>query len=194
MGLVAGDWLQYDFTRGQSEEAALRCAHLMTSRLPECYGLRGDTHPAQPRCNINKNKHCHCAADLRYAQAFMGDVVFNAGGYRLCQRQRSRSQTTTPSCVTQATLLASARVKWSALAGKVTTSSYSSCVKVNQLSQLKPASWATVAGQMKLFVSEGNPHCLKVLAALEVTGVQCEVQCVNHEGKTAWLAADTLLI
>uniref|UniRef100_A0A3P8SI51 Methionine--tRNA ligase, cytoplasmic n=1 Tax=Amphiprion percula TaxID=161767 RepID=A0A3P8SI51_AMPPE len=28
---------------------------------------------------------------------------------------------------------------------------------------------------MELFVSEGNPHCLKVLAALEVTGVQCMV-------------------
>ncbi|XP_023180935.1 methionine--tRNA ligase, cytoplasmic isoform X1 [Xiphophorus maculatus] len=36
---------------------------------------------------------------------------------------------------------------------------------------------------MELFVSEGNPHCLKVLAALEVTGVQCGVQFVNHEGK-----------
>uniref|UniRef100_G3NT96 Methionine--tRNA ligase, cytoplasmic n=1 Tax=Gasterosteus aculeatus aculeatus TaxID=481459 RepID=G3NT96_GASAC len=34
---------------------------------------------------------------------------------------------------------------------------------------------------MKLFVSEGNPHCLKVLAALEVTGVHCDVQNVNHE-------------
>uniref|UniRef100_A0A8C2Z3Y0 Methionine--tRNA ligase, cytoplasmic n=1 Tax=Cyclopterus lumpus TaxID=8103 RepID=A0A8C2Z3Y0_CYCLU len=34
---------------------------------------------------------------------------------------------------------------------------------------------------MKLFVSEGNPHCLKVLAALEVTGVHCDVQYVNHE-------------
>ncbi|XP_067442961.1 methionine--tRNA ligase, cytoplasmic isoform X1 [Thunnus thynnus] len=34
---------------------------------------------------------------------------------------------------------------------------------------------------MKLFVSEGNPHCLKVLAALEETGVQCDVQYVNHE-------------
>ncbi|XP_070814645.1 methionine--tRNA ligase, cytoplasmic isoform X2 [Chaetodon trifascialis] len=36
---------------------------------------------------------------------------------------------------------------------------------------------------MKLFVSEGNPHCLKVLASLEVTGVQCDVQYVNHEEK-----------
>ncbi|XP_013859609.1 methionine--tRNA ligase, cytoplasmic isoform X2 [Austrofundulus limnaeus] len=36
---------------------------------------------------------------------------------------------------------------------------------------------------MKLFVSEGNPHCLKVLAALEVTGLQCGVQYVNHEEK-----------
>ncbi|XP_037535350.1 methionine--tRNA ligase, cytoplasmic [Nematolebias whitei] len=36
---------------------------------------------------------------------------------------------------------------------------------------------------MKLFVSEGNPHCLKVLAALEVTGAQCEVLYVNHEEK-----------
>lgn len=36
---------------------------------------------------------------------------------------------------------------------------------------------------MKLFVSEGNPHCLKVLAALEVTGVHCEAQYVNHEEK-----------
>lgn len=194
MGLVAGDWLQYDFTRDQSEEAALRCAHLRTPRLAERYGPRAETHPAQPRCNVNKNKRCHCAADLRYAQAFLGDVVFNAGSYRLCRRQRNRFKTTTPSCVTEATLLASARVKWSTLAGKVTTSSYLSCVKVNQLSQLKAATWPTGAGQMKLFVSEGNPHCLKVLAALEVTGVQCEVQYVNHEGKTAWLAANTLLI
>nr|XP_020468619.1 methionine--tRNA ligase, cytoplasmic isoform X2 [Monopterus albus] len=34
---------------------------------------------------------------------------------------------------------------------------------------------------MKLFVSEGNPQCLKVLCALEVTGVQCDVHYVNHE-------------
>ncbi|MEQ2224126.1 Methionine--tRNA ligase, cytoplasmic [Ilyodon furcidens] len=36
---------------------------------------------------------------------------------------------------------------------------------------------------MELFVSEGNPHCLKVLAALEVTGVQCGVQFISHEEK-----------
>uniref|UniRef100_A0A1A8MUB7 Methionine--tRNA ligase, cytoplasmic n=2 Tax=Nothobranchius TaxID=28779 RepID=A0A1A8MUB7_9TELE len=36
---------------------------------------------------------------------------------------------------------------------------------------------------MKLFVSEGNPHCLKVLAALEVTGVHCGVQYISHEEK-----------
>lgn len=46
---------------------------------------------------------------------------------------------------------------------------------------------------MKLFISEGNPHCLKVLSALEVTGVQCDVQCVNHEGEKAWLASSTNL-
>ncbi|XP_074498772.1 methionine--tRNA ligase, cytoplasmic isoform X2 [Sebastes fasciatus] len=34
---------------------------------------------------------------------------------------------------------------------------------------------------MKLFVSEGNPQCLKVLAAVAVTGAQCDVQYVNHE-------------
>ncbi|XP_072540859.1 methionine--tRNA ligase, cytoplasmic isoform X1 [Salminus brasiliensis] len=34
---------------------------------------------------------------------------------------------------------------------------------------------------MKLFVSEGNPHCVKVLAALELTGVKCDVQLVSHE-------------
>uniref|UniRef100_A0A3Q3WC68 Methionine--tRNA ligase, cytoplasmic n=1 Tax=Mola mola TaxID=94237 RepID=A0A3Q3WC68_MOLML len=34
---------------------------------------------------------------------------------------------------------------------------------------------------MKLFVSEGNPHCLKAVAALEVTGVNCEVQYVCHQ-------------
>ncbi|XP_062261395.1 methionine--tRNA ligase, cytoplasmic isoform X2 [Platichthys flesus] len=34
---------------------------------------------------------------------------------------------------------------------------------------------------MKLFLSEGNPHCLKVLAALQVTGVPCDVQYVSHE-------------
>ncbi|XP_019900678.2 methionine--tRNA ligase, cytoplasmic isoform X3 [Esox lucius] len=36
---------------------------------------------------------------------------------------------------------------------------------------------------MKLFVSEGNPHCLKVLAVLKLTGVKCDVQHVNHEEK-----------
>lgn len=40
---------------------------------------------------------------------------------------------------------------------------------------------------MKLFVSEGNPHCLKVLAALEETGAKCGVDYINHEGKYAWL-------
>lgn len=39
---------------------------------------------------------------------------------------------------------------------------------------------------MQLFVSEGNPHCLKVLAALEETGVKCDVQYVSHEGKKVW--------
>ncbi|XP_075997267.1 methionine--tRNA ligase, cytoplasmic isoform X2 [Genypterus blacodes] len=34
---------------------------------------------------------------------------------------------------------------------------------------------------MKLFVSEGNPHCLKVLAALEVTGEPCQVLYVSHD-------------
>ncbi|KAI4871650.1 hypothetical protein NFI96_019898 [Prochilodus magdalenae] len=38
-------------------------------------------------------------------------------------------------------------------------------------------------GQMKLFVSEGNPHCLKALAVLELTGVKCDVQLVSHEEK-----------
>ncbi|XP_065128536.1 methionine--tRNA ligase, cytoplasmic isoform X1 [Paramisgurnus dabryanus] len=34
---------------------------------------------------------------------------------------------------------------------------------------------------MKLFIGEGNPHCVKVLAVLELTGVKCDVQLVNHE-------------
>lgn len=41
---------------------------------------------------------------------------------------------------------------------------------------------------MKLFVSEGNPHCLKVLAALEETGVKCDVQYVSQEGENPWAA------
>ncbi|XP_041835884.1 methionine--tRNA ligase, cytoplasmic isoform X2 [Melanotaenia boesemani] len=46
---------------------------------------------------------------------------------------------------------------------------------------------------MKLFVSEGNPHCLKVLAALEVTGVQCGVEYINHEEKVVpFLSRPTL--
>lgn len=45
---------------------------------------------------------------------------------------------------------------------------------------------------MKLFVSEGNPHCLKVLAALEVTGARCQVLYVNHEGGES-MASLTLL-
>ncbi|XP_028854259.1 methionine--tRNA ligase, cytoplasmic isoform X2 [Denticeps clupeoides] len=36
---------------------------------------------------------------------------------------------------------------------------------------------------MKLFVSEGNPHCIKVLAVLELTGVKCDIENVNHEEK-----------
>lgn len=36
---------------------------------------------------------------------------------------------------------------------------------------------------MKLFLSEGNPHCLKALAAVEVTGAKCDVDYVNHEEK-----------
>ncbi|KAK7898962.1 hypothetical protein WMY93_019815 [Mugilogobius chulae] len=36
---------------------------------------------------------------------------------------------------------------------------------------------------MKLFLSEGNPHCVKALAALEVTQAKCEVQYVNQEEK-----------
>ncbi|MCJ8729412.1 hypothetical protein PDJAM_G00105960 [Pangasius djambal] len=34
---------------------------------------------------------------------------------------------------------------------------------------------------MKLFVNEGNPQCVKVLAALEHTAVQCDVQLLSHE-------------
>ncbi|KAL2091441.1 hypothetical protein ACEWY4_013704 [Coilia grayii] len=46
---------------------------------------------------------------------------------------------------------------------------------------------------MKLFVSEGNPHCLKVLAVLEISGVKCDVQHVNHEEKVVpFLSRPTL--
>ncbi|XP_062401818.1 methionine--tRNA ligase, cytoplasmic isoform X1 [Sardina pilchardus] len=46
---------------------------------------------------------------------------------------------------------------------------------------------------MKLFVSEGNPHCLKVLAVLELTGVKCDIQHVNHEEKVVpFLSRPTL--
>ncbi|XP_039602472.1 methionine--tRNA ligase, cytoplasmic [Polypterus senegalus] len=34
---------------------------------------------------------------------------------------------------------------------------------------------------MRLYVSEGNPQCLKVLAAYELSGAQCEVEVVSHE-------------
>uniref|UniRef100_A0A4W5KHA7 Methionine--tRNA ligase, cytoplasmic n=1 Tax=Hucho hucho TaxID=62062 RepID=A0A4W5KHA7_9TELE len=34
---------------------------------------------------------------------------------------------------------------------------------------------------MKLFVSDGNPHCVKVLAVLRYTGVTCDVEHVNHD-------------
>ncbi|XP_051985562.1 methionine--tRNA ligase, cytoplasmic isoform X2 [Xyrauchen texanus] len=34
---------------------------------------------------------------------------------------------------------------------------------------------------MKLFISEGNPHCIKVLAVLELTEVKCDVEVVNHD-------------
>ncbi|XP_012696681.2 methionine--tRNA ligase, cytoplasmic isoform X2 [Clupea harengus] len=47
--------------------------------------------------------------------------------------------------------------------------------------------------KMKLFVSEGNPHCLKALAVLELTGVKCDVQHVNHEEKVVpFLSRPTL--
>lgn len=36
---------------------------------------------------------------------------------------------------------------------------------------------------MKLYISEGNPHCIKVLAVLELTGVKCDIEVVSHEEK-----------
>jgi len=40
-------------------------------------------------------------------------------------------------------------------------------------------------GQMKLYISEGNPHCIKALAVLELTGVKCDIEVISHEGE--WL-------
>ncbi|XP_061074678.1 methionine--tRNA ligase, cytoplasmic isoform X2 [Conger conger] len=34
---------------------------------------------------------------------------------------------------------------------------------------------------MKLFLSKGNPHCVKVLAAAELAGIKCDISYVNHE-------------
>ncbi|KAJ8259435.1 hypothetical protein GJAV_G00169230 [Gymnothorax javanicus] len=46
---------------------------------------------------------------------------------------------------------------------------------------------------MKLFVCEGNPHCLKVLAAAEHTGVKCDISYVNHEERVVpYLSRPTL--
>lgn len=46
---------------------------------------------------------------------------------------------------------------------------------------------------MRLFVSEGNPYCLKPLAALQLTGVKCDVQHVSHEEKVVpFLSRHTL--
>ncbi|XP_046870210.1 methionine--tRNA ligase, cytoplasmic isoform X2 [Hypomesus transpacificus] len=46
---------------------------------------------------------------------------------------------------------------------------------------------------MNLFVSDGNPHCVKVLAVLELTGVQCNVQHVSHEERVVpFLSRPTL--
>ncbi len=36
---------------------------------------------------------------------------------------------------------------------------------------------------MKLYIADGNPHCIKVLAALELTGVKCDIEAVSHEGE-----------
>lgn len=36
---------------------------------------------------------------------------------------------------------------------------------------------------MKLFVSEGNPQCVKAVAALEYTAVTCDLQLLGHVGK-----------
>ncbi|XP_067314814.1 methionine--tRNA ligase, cytoplasmic isoform X2 [Pseudorasbora parva] len=36
---------------------------------------------------------------------------------------------------------------------------------------------------MKLYISEGNPHCIKVLAVLELTGVKCDIEVTSHEEK-----------
>jgi len=38
-------------------------------------------------------------------------------------------------------------------------------------------------GQMKLYISEGNPHCIKALAVLELTGVKCDIEVISHEGE-----------
>ncbi|XP_056092196.1 methionine--tRNA ligase, cytoplasmic-like, partial [Rhinichthys klamathensis goyatoka] len=36
---------------------------------------------------------------------------------------------------------------------------------------------------MKLYISEGNPHCIKALAVLELTGVKCDIEVISHEEK-----------
>ncbi|XP_050968662.1 methionine--tRNA ligase, cytoplasmic isoform X2 [Labeo rohita] len=36
---------------------------------------------------------------------------------------------------------------------------------------------------MKLYIADGNPHCIKVLAALDLTGVKCDIETVSHEEK-----------
>lgn len=96
---------------------------------------------------------------------------------RFSERRIQQLKTTSPSFfLTAPTVFASA---WPAPA-KLLLSSSLSCIKVSQSLVL-----VATEGEMKLFVSEGNPHCVKVLAALEATGVDCDVQFVNHDGKQA---------
>ncbi|KAG9340630.1 hypothetical protein JZ751_021186 [Albula glossodonta] len=46
---------------------------------------------------------------------------------------------------------------------------------------------------MKLFISEGNPHCVKVLAAVKLTGVKCDISHVDHEERVVpYLSRPTL--
>lgn len=67
--------------------------------------------------------------------------------------------------------------------GSVHCSRFQLCVCLTCQSSFIQECPKVTEGQMKLYIADGNPHCIKVLAALDLTGVKCDIETVSHEGE-----------
>uniref|UniRef100_A0A8C2BFY3 Methionine--tRNA ligase, cytoplasmic n=1 Tax=Cyprinus carpio TaxID=7962 RepID=A0A8C2BFY3_CYPCA len=113
----------------------------------------------------------------------MGIVVFRQHAFKLIPKNE-RQLKTTISC--DAATWFDARLhqrKYSVHRPVLFTVLVSSRVCLTCQSRFIQKSPKVTEGQMKLYIADGNPHCIKVLAALELAGVKCDTEVVSHEEK-----------